>query len=324
MKNKKIKIIHLCYHYLSRKDVFYRIWGNEFSLFKSHLSFLEKNYKPVSIKDLLLFLNKEGDMPSKCSLLTFDDGLKEHMEYAKYLNDHNIKAVFNIPTCILKNEPATPQIIHFGTAYYGIREFYSFVKKEIKSKYPDKIFIWPTNYKKMNIFDLHKEIKRIFRREISGQLGREILLRVYKNNILKDFPDFMRKVYLSKNDIVNINKMGHSIGAHTETHCVVKDVMGDQEVVWEEIINPKIKLEKLIGEEVIIFSYPYGKKEDVVNDLNYLKNKGYKLVMTAFNDREAEKADFNLLNMGRYLVQSQDKISDIMNNICEYEISNNQ
>ena len=125
----------VCYHYIARADQFRRIWGHGFELFKKHLDFYKKNYKFVSAEDI-----KNKNLDGNCLLLTFDDGLKEHSKIiAPYLESLGIKAVFSVPSCILVDEPNTPQIIHFGTAYYGVRKFYSFVEEELMKYYPNRI-----------------------------------------------------------------------------------------------------------------------------------------------------------------------------------------
>ena len=318
---RKIKIIFLCYHYIERQGDFKRLWAHSREQFKSHLDFLRKNYPPVDFNDVVSFVKGEAyNLSAKCSVLTFDDGLKEHCSFfAKYLDKLNLKAIFNIPACILRGEPSNPQIVHFGTAYYGIRNFFRFAKEEIKRIYPEEAKLFPDD-KKLRLMAVREAMKKLFWRKLGCRITRETLMKIYERHIKKDFPGFMDDAHLNNNEIITLAKNGHSIGAHTDTHYNVKELYKDEEAFKEEVIKPKIKLEKLIGKKVEIFSYPFGAKADIISDPGVFEKIGYKAIFTAFQ----EERKLDLLNIGRYLVQSKDSIGILKNNTWEYEISNNK
>ena len=73
--------------------------------FKNDLDFLVKNYKPISLQELIEF-NKSGHKPEeKCFHLTFDDGLKElYTIVAPILKEKSIPATFFINTDFLDNQ----------------------------------------------------------------------------------------------------------------------------------------------------------------------------------------------------------------------------
>ena len=305
------KLSFVSYHYLSRDDEFKRIWGIDFNLFKEHIAYYLDNYKLIDPKELL---NNNFTDDGNYLLLTFDDGLREHYQISEYLLKFKIKVLFSISTCILRNEPPNPQIIHFGMAYYGIRKFYQLVVAEIEKDFPQHLEFFPVDAKKIELMALHKIIKDVFRIKLNYFETRRILLQVYQKYLLKDFPDFMVRIFLGRKQIDQIIKSGHSLGVHTDTHCVVSDIIGNQEIVKQEIEKPKQILSQLVGEEVNIFTYPFGLSEDILDDQNVLKGFGYDLVFTAFNPG----LDLNRLNLGRYPVNSQDRVDDLKNNLWQY------
>lgn len=310
------KLSSVIYHYVKRDDKFSRIYGHDFELFKEHVEFYRKNFKIISVEDLL----NNNFSCGKNILLSFDDGLKEHHDvFAEYLNKYNIKALFNISTCVLRGEPINPQIIHFVTAYYGVRKFCEFVRDEIRLNFKKYLKLLPEDDKDIEIYELYGLYKKLFRKELDYYSARKILILIYEKKILEKFPNFMDTVYMSKNNIENLVNNGHYIGVHTNTHFPIGLVGNDKEIMKEEIIKPKKYLENLIQKDIKVFSYPFGQQGDIVENYNIWKKYGFELVFTTFK-RENDK--YNKLNIGRYSSQSRDSIKDLRNKIWNYEIGN--
>jgi len=320
MKRKKIKIIFICYHYLKRNDEFKRIWGNDFKQFKEHINFFNKEYKPINIYELSTFLKGEDiDLPRKCSLLSFDDSLKEHANIINpYLNKYNIKALFNISTCIFDNKPLNPQVLHFGTAYYGIRKFYKLVEKHFNVTGLDwgKYTIKSNN----NLDNFYNEFKVSLKYNLSYSALRALLLEIWNKELLKDIPDIMDKVYISKKDLHELVNDGHTIGLHSRNHALINDDSFNN-LFKTEIQEAKQELESIINKKINCFSYPYAHPEDVLNNLDYIKairSLGIDYIFTVF--KKENKFDPNYI--GRYTSQSSDNVKKLKNKIWEYEISN--
>ncbi len=308
-----ITISSICYHYIARGDEFKRIWGHSFELFKEHIDFFKKNKRIIDPQDVLHERFEEGN---NYILLTFDDGLKEHIRIADYLDSLKLKGIFAIPTCILREEPSNPQIIHFGSAYYGIRKFYSFVAKEIESNFSQDYFLLAEKPNRLDINELHRTTKDIFKRRVAPVIGRRILLNIFNNKIKKDFPNFMELVHLNKKDIVNLVKKGHTVAVHSDTHPVVRNIETDKGLISKEIMKSKASLSGLIGREVEIFAYPFGEKNDIINDTTILTEAGYKQILTTYQ----AGLDFNQLNLGRYCSQSQDQAENLANQLWKYKV----
>ncbi|MDZ4243739.1 MAG: polysaccharide deacetylase family protein, partial [Candidatus Doudnabacteria bacterium] len=135
--------------------------------------------------------------------------------------------------------------------------------------------------------------------------------------LLPKFPDFMQRIYLSENDIKQMRASGHVIAVHSDTHPVISRIKKeDQELLSQQIIFPKRELEKLLGEEVNIFTYPHGQKEEIFSDPAVLQDAGYKFVFTTFQDNTS----FNPLSVGRYQSFVADTIQSLSDNIWTYTI----
>jgi peptidoglycan/xylan/chitin deacetylase (PgdA/CDA1 family) len=76
----------------------------ELRRFKEDLDFFLATYVPVSLKDVVEFLDGVGHLPRRCFLLTFDDGFREaHDVIAPLLASKGIPAVFFLNPCVIDN-----------------------------------------------------------------------------------------------------------------------------------------------------------------------------------------------------------------------------
>lgn len=316
-------IVSVCYHYLKRNDEFNRIWGHDFSLFKTHVDFLKYNYQSINLKKIDDYLTKCDDLPDNSLIISFDDSLKEQATIiAPYLSKMGMSAMFSISSCVLDGCPLNPQVFHFGMAYYGIRKFVEIIKMIIV-----KYDINPDSYevfleKCPDVMDLHRKIKLFFKYNLSNQLEREVLLDFWNNHLAKDVPDVFSKVYMNEKDIRNLVKHGHDIVVHGNTHTLINDETFNDSLFQFELVEPKKRIERLIGSEVNSFVYPFAKSEDVVYDQGNLKkinDIGFKYLFTIFKEENYNgQLDFNFF--GRYSSQSADSVEDLKNNIWEYKI----
>jgi peptidoglycan/xylan/chitin deacetylase (PgdA/CDA1 family) len=62
---------------------------------------------------------------------------------------------------------------------------------------------------------------------------------------------------MSWDDVLWLRSQGHGIGAHTINHCSLGNV-NNQTQLSREIIDAKIRLEQVLGEEVAAMAYPFG------------------------------------------------------------------
>jgi peptidoglycan/xylan/chitin deacetylase (PgdA/CDA1 family) len=79
-------------------------------------------------------------------------------------------------------------------------------------------------------------------------------------------------------------KEGHTIGGHTTTHADLGKVK--EEVIWEEIVSDKHRLEKELGTTLSDFAFPFGTRKHISEKaVNVGTQRGYKyqyLAITGF------------------------------------------
>ena len=87
---------------------------------------------------------------------------------------------------------------------------------------------------------------------------------------------------LTHNDVKEIAKLGFTIGGHTLNHCNLSSIQ-DIAQLKNEIIEDKLRLEKITGVKINYFSYPLGAYQNQnINITEVLKASGYRAaVITA-------------------------------------------
>ena len=186
------------YHYVRPKvDLFPRLIGVSLDDFKTQINYFEENFQIINLKNVQDFYQKNFKMENGM-LITFDDGLSDHFDVAKFLSDEKISGVFFINSCILSdNLPPNPTIIHYAIAKHGLESFlkeYDQILKELHIRdTPSKIsFIRG----KSDIFTTIDKIKNLFKYKFDSNIARKILIELYERLLLNNDHEILSKMHL--------------------------------------------------------------------------------------------------------------------------------
>lgn len=322
--NKNSGFCALCYHYVrpERKiDPFPRLLGNRTDQFRKHIELLTANYQILSPSDILNFFYGDFSLDNdRCGLfITFDDGLSDHYQAARILAEKGINAFFFIPTCVLMDEmPANPTIIHYCLAIFGIDRFLAAYRHALE-EFNLAIGEHDIPYER-GIDDPWKTIdiiKSIFKYKLAYKDARNVLLHIYRNSLLADYPEALTAMHLTVSQIEDMLGMNHSIGVHSHSHPSVAACDLDYEDFEKEVVEPKRYLETTFNVSVEAFSYPFGERQDCLSAEELIsKSAQYKLAFTVeeiMNTRETSP-----LELGRYMPMSTDsetRLVEIMESI---------
>ena len=261
--NKKGILFH---HFHSNKN-FYKSPG---SLTKNKFhKFIKKNRKFIKNPEEFLFSsNKE-----KIMTLTFDDGLKCQFDIAlEVLENFNLKGFFFIFTSPYCNDHFTIENIrYFRYKYFhSSREFYLSFYNKYEKVSGQKINF--NNKKNKNLFKIYRKSSPYYTTDdINYKIARDNILdkKTYNKVILLmleekkvNLRNLTKKLYMSKDDIKKIYKMGHTIGLHSHSHNYLNYKFSYLEEKKDYLLNKEI-LEKIVSGNVNCSSYPFG---------NYTKN----------------------------------------------------
>ncbi len=321
---KDLGFMSLCYHYVrpnKDNDKFEKLLGSNFKQFNEHLDMLKKlNFNFISLDVIDKYYNNNNYYMTDKNygiLLTFDDGLSDHYDVAKILYERNIKATFFIPTCIIADElPANPIIIHYFLSVYGIQKFIDIYKKALYY-YEIDFDNYSLSFSKGNDpWEAIAKIKNIFKYQLNYSDSRKVLLYIYRNKLLKDFPNALEIMHLNKKQIKEMIEMGHSIGTHSNSHISIASTDMDSDLFHNEMIFPKLYLEENFNTKVKSISYPFGEKQDCLAEEQLLrKTDKYRLAFTVEPKINTKKT--SSFQLGRYMPWSTDDAKELKSVISE-------
>lgn len=230
---------------------------------------LDKIIRIIGRKNILdadVFQQKflENKLKNHETCLTFDDGIKGQYDIAlPVLEKHKIKSFFFIYTSIFENNPDFLEVYRFfrHSYYKNIDQFYiSFFKKikiDLENFFKKKL----SHIKKMKLLFPYYSINDIKFRIIRDDL---IDSNIYKNIMLKMFSEkkflpekIFKKIYISRENLLEISNLGHSIGLHTHTHPTKIEVFSKKKQENEYKKN-KLILSKITKKEIKSMSHPCG------------------------------------------------------------------
>ena len=317
--NSKSVYLSLCYHYIrdtNSEKLFPKILGTPVNIFEEHIEMLLNNFELITPENALNFSYTDYKIQeNKIGLLiTFDDGLSDHYIAAKILAKHGIKALFFLPTCILEeNLPVNPIIIHYCIATFGILKFVQELNYRLE-KYLDNSLSYEIQFikGKDNPDQTIKKIKKLFKYDLSSNLSRVILLDLYQTMLHIKYPDAMKIMHLTKEQISEMLEMGHSIGTHTYSHISIGSTSLSDDEFNHEIVEPKNHLDKYFGIQTDFMSYPFGDMRDCLSSKALImKTNSYKLAFTV--EEILNTKSTSPFELGRYMPTSRDTSESLYN-----------
>lgn len=318
--------LSLCYHYIrpeKKDDLFPDILGLRGDGFRRHIQMLQKNYRLISLDEALQHSRQKSPATNGKlgMLMTFDDGLSDHFGAAEILADHGISGVFFVCTCALIDRlPNNPAFIHYAVARYRLSGFlaaYRNALEEFQLNKPE--YAIPYVKGQGDPWVTINAIKKMFKYQLSYHDGRKVLMHIYKNTLLKDYPNANELIHLTHNQIKKMVAMGHRIGVHSHSHISVAATQLSPEEFKAEVVAPKHYLEKTFQTPVIAFSYPFGQKQDCLSTQALIaKTHEYQLAFTV--ETIVNTQNTSPFELGRYMPMSTDddvKLKAMLDSIVE-------
>jgi peptidoglycan/xylan/chitin deacetylase (PgdA/CDA1 family) len=263
--------------------------------FLVQMRYLKKNYNIISLDKLVYYL-RQGRIPSKSVVITFDDGYVDNYLYARpILEELGIPATFFIVSSYVNTNrlfwwDRLARIFHPERKLPTLALKINKIDFSYKLANPDKRkeafwYVWGLlKYSSPQVID----------RSIS------CLERWAKLNEVED------SFYRTMNE-KELNKMAKSrlfrIGAHTHQHSQLSQQTLRFQI--REIKKCKQRLEKIIQSPINLFSYPYGSKQDYnAQNVRILKESGFAAACSAFAGIIERKC--NLYELPRCCVKNWD------------------
>lgn len=203
--------------------------------------------------------SKRGE-PSEGVLLTFDDGLKDHIEHVlPILLERKIFAIFFVSTLPLtsKNILAvhlTHKLLSLGKSEEILEFFRSHLPSTVWGKL--NFGVAANAYTKHLDLDVNVTIKKIVNYLFTDFNLSEVLELLSHKFLSSTLTEIAESWYLSEKDIKFISDAGMKIGSHASTHRLLSLLSRDE--IFNELSESRKILEGIVERAVDEFCYPYG------------------------------------------------------------------
>lgn len=302
-----MKLYISMYHY-TRDLVHSRypgIKGLDVSSFRRQLEFFKQHFNVVRMEDVINAVQnqKNGELPEKPLLLTFDDGYIDNFTFAfPLLEEFGFQGSFFIPgKTFHTHQLLDVNKIHYILAAADINLLLQDVFERLNYyrglEYPiqphEELF---QKYAVENRFD-SKEIifvKRILQTVLPEKLRNKISSDLFEKYVGISEEKLAYELYMNADQIRMMKRHGMFIGLHGYDHYWLGNLPKDE--MMSGIDNAMEALREFIDKKAWVMNYPYGSyNQDVVQ---YVKSKGAVLGLTT-EVRVAEIRVDNLFTLPR-------------------------
>jgi len=273
--------------------------------FEEHLKILREHYTVISLEQLTRFL-REGKIPHRSVVLTFDDGYADALYNAKPLLER-----YDVPATV-----------YVATGFVGAdREFYwdeleglllrpGNLPEHLSLNAAGTIFQWrlgqsaqysEADYERWRGWNVAMDNDPTPRQNIYRTLCARLLQMSEEDreNVLNAVRTWAgatpscRPIHrpLSAEEIVRLSEGGLvEVGAHTMSHAVLSAIpTAAQET---EIRESKTRLEAMLGRPLFSFSYPFGKRTDYTEEtVAIVRQAGFRCACSNFPGNVCRGAD---------------------------------
>ena len=268
----------LMYHYVREYDP--ALPGLNFlhiNDFVSQLDFLSNEFGFVEKQEFIDSIKKKASCPPGV-VLTFDDGLKDHFRYVlPELKKRGLWGIFYIPTGVFdKSRMLNVQKVQFLLGKYGGIE----VLKQIRILQEEMVELRGKNFKidenTLYVSQTNFREETLVKKIINYQLNlaeKDKITSLLLKKFGQDEQELSRGFYLSKKEIIKMEKEGMVIGSHGIDHNPMANLTHHQSK--REIEDSFSFLEDLLVNQTLkTFCYPhglistFGKKEEILLEDN--------------------------------------------------------
>ena len=261
------------YHYVRplEQTAFPRIKGLHVDAFERQLDWLTANTRIITMDEFLVMLDTGQTAQEPTSLLTFDDGLRDHVEVVMpALLRRGLTGAFYVPSApIVNHELLDVHRIQFILASIDADDADQ-VAAILEACRPAMLeHLAPgrlaelQNEAQASRFDTPDVIliKRLLQRELPRHVRRELTAELFARFVTSDESAFAGELYLDMSDLQAMVDVGMHIGSHADTHEWLTFL--DEQEQERELRTCLALLESVGSADPWTMAYPYGDHDDV-------------------------------------------------------------
>ena len=264
------------------------------AVFENQIAWLGERFEFATLESTLAFLAGDYGPSRDLCLLTFDDGVRDHLEIVfPVLASRRIQGLFFVVSSCLQGRVASVHKSHFLMASLGFDEYRHRCLERLREAVPaDDLQVNPAISRSTYRWDTDEvaQFKYLLNFALPDIIRRVVLDDLFSEH-LGDEVEFSRRLYLSWADAVTLQRHGMVIGGHTHTHAALSRLAhADQERELER--STALLRERLDHQALWPFSYPYGKADSFDDGtIELLRELGYACAFTTEPGRNSAGRD---------------------------------
>ncbi len=262
-------------------------------VFRSICCMLAKDYRVISMADLIEARGRGTTLPANSVVITFDDGYASNYELAyPILKEFDLHATLFVTTGFLDGD----DMLWFQRVDLALgRTRKELLDWKINGK-TLRLYLGTRELRQQSLMRLMPELKELTNTDLLAEVDRlEEALGVGEPEI-RDLPKSLRP--LTWEMAFDMTLSGHvDIGGHTHTHPILSRC--NTMTMRAEIAACRERILAEIGELPLAFSYPNGGMEDFTREtLLLVREAGFRAACTTVSGRVNE--DVSMFQLPRY------------------------
>jgi peptidoglycan/xylan/chitin deacetylase (PgdA/CDA1 family) len=255
-------------------------------VFERHMAFLSRNYRVVSLDDVVAWISGTTSFPRRAVAITFDDGYRDNYRYAyPILKKYGATATFYVATDAIGNaQPLWTSELR-DIVYRANQRHVT-----LNSIGSQRIDLSDERAKKQSIQTIGR-IMRCAAKERRGEIVREM-----REKLSAETDGFLHQVMMRWDELREMKQGGMCIGSHTMSHPLLTEIPEEEARI--EIAGSKAKIEEELGAPVGHFAYPNPGESAHVNETvkTLVCQAGYLTARTSFKGSVSQHGDLFALN----------------------------
>ena len=281
----KSQVVIMMYHRVCPKKDNWSLGSINPEVFEEQIQYFCRNYEILSLDELTGYIQQGRRFPEKAAAFTFDDGYLDNYQYAyPILNKYHV-----------------PAVIFLTSGHISSDKLFWFDKVSYIIHHTNKNHL---NLDELGEFSLQPGTENIISAKITegfkqiDENRKNFLIDKLKVIADVDIPSGLGKeLILSWDNVREMNSNGIVFGAHTVNHPILAN-MPLQQAQWE-ITQSKKDIEKEIGKEVNIFSYPNGRFRDYTPKIVDFVAESKFACAVSVSPEKLLNSDANIYTLGR-------------------------
>jgi peptidoglycan/xylan/chitin deacetylase (PgdA/CDA1 family) len=254
------------------------------SQFREQIAALRERFAMASIEQAEAFVLGRGELPAPSVLLTFDDGLREHLQIAReVLEPLGLHGLFFVSSRPLQEGRALAvSKIHWLRAITPPNEFRAALTARMPSELLKLDAAAEEAARVSYPYDKPEDAKLKYL--MNFVLAHDVVDAALSDMLHErgiDEVEFCRSTYMSESNLRQLHRSGHVVGGHSHGHVPLARL--SRAALKADLGRNLDFLEEVLGARPRWFSYPYGNPSAVPEDSSVLSEGfGVKFAVTLF------------------------------------------